>query len=86
MATWKSLNSGPDAAKSLTLKPPLEKGHSYVSKLSSDEGSMEEEEENTSSDGEALACRKCGGKDFRARKAQGRGQKLVCKRCGAVAE
>jgi WD40 repeat protein len=85
LATWKSPNGGVDASGiSATLKPPLNPTQSYVSKLSSDEGSVEGEDE--SSDGEALACRKCGGKDFRARKVQGKGQKLVCKRCGAIAE
>lgn len=79
MAAWKPLSNEDQDS---TLKPPLEKGSSYVSKLSSDEDSFEEE----SSDGEALACKKCGGKDFRARKVAGKGQKLVCTRCGTTAE
>ncbi|KAG0648662.1 putative WD repeat-containing [Hyphodiscus hymeniophilus] len=63
------------------LRPRLERGTSYVSKLSSD-GSAEEDE----SDGEALSCRNCGGKDFRARKMAGKGQKLVCTQCGTTAK
>lgn len=57
-------------------RAPLEKGVSYVSKLSSD-GSAEDD----GSEGEALSCRKCGGKDFRARKVGGKGQVLVCTKC-----
>jgi WD40 repeat protein len=90
MGSWKpqSNNNANDLSKTKnqTLKPPLEQGASYVSKLSSDE-SVDEDEE--SSDGDALACRKCGGKDFRARKSMVGGkqkQKLVCKKCGTAAE
>jgi WD40 repeat protein len=82
MASWKSLN-GSDPSKGSTLKPPLEKGASYVSKLSSDDGSLEDE---GSSDGEALACKQCGGKDFRARRIAGKGQKLCCTKCGTTVE
>ena len=63
------------------LRPPLKKGASYISQLSSD-GSVEDDE----SDGEALSCRNCGGKDFRARKVAGKGQKLVCTKCGTTAK
>ncbi|KAH8599662.1 WD40-repeat-containing domain protein [Bisporella sp. PMI_857] len=64
-----------------SVAPKLEKKGSYVSELSSDDPGTEED----SSEGEALACRKCGGKDFRARKV-GKGQKLVCKKCGTTAD
>ncbi|KAH8672532.1 WD40-repeat-containing domain protein [Tricladium varicosporioides] len=63
------------------LRPPLGRGPSVVSKLSSEEGTPEDE-----SEGEALSCTKCGGKDFRARKVIGKGQRLVCKKCGTHAE
>lgn len=85
MSTWKSqANYPPNDPSKLggDLRPALEKGASFVSKLSSD-GSLEDEDE---SDGEALSCKKCGGKDFRARKIAGKGQKLVCTRCGTTAE
>jgi len=75
VASWRSSN---DPSK--LAEPPIQKRESYVSQLSSDVSSGE-----SSSEGEALACRKCGGKDFRARKA-GKGQKLVCKKCGMTAE
>lgn len=79
MSQWKPQVNNPSSDPSKLggdLRPPLEKGVSYVSKLSSD-GSLEDDE----SDGEALSCRKCGGKDFRARKVAGKGQKLVCTNC-----
>jgi len=75
VASWRNSN---DPSKLAT--PAVERKESYVSELSSDVSSGED-----SSDGEALACRKCGGKDFRARKA-GKGQKLVCTKCGLTAE
>ena len=81
---WKSQMKYPqnDPSKlGSDLRPTLEKGPSFVSKLSSD-GSAEDDE----SDGEALSCKKCGGKDFRARKVMGKGQKLVCTKCGMAVE
>jgi len=54
-----------------------------VSKLSSEEMTEESEEE------EVVACVKCGGKDFRARKVGGMrsGEKrLCCTKCGTVVE
>lgn len=84
MSAWKSQTNYPQTDPSKLggdLKPPLEKRVSYVSKLSSD-GSLEDEE----SEGEALSCRKCGGKDFRARKVAGKDQRLVCTKCGTIAE
>jgi hypothetical protein len=81
MSTWKT-QAYPQSDPSKLggdLRPPLEKGASYVSKLSSD-GSPTDEE----SDGEALSCTKCGGKDFRARKVAGKGQRLVCTKCGTA--
>jgi formylmethanofuran dehydrogenase subunit E len=79
VASWKT--SSPDPSKLASVAPKLEKKGSYVSELSSDDPGTEED----SSEGEALACRKCGGKDFRARKV-GKGQKLVCKKCGTTAD
>ena len=81
---WRTLTNYPPTNSSKLgsdLRPPLEKGPSYVSKLSSD-GSAGDDE----SDGEALSCRKCDGKDFRARKVAGKGQKLVCTKCGTAVE
>jgi WD40 repeat protein len=83
MSQWKSqMNYPTDPGKlggDLRLSP-LEQRDSIVSKLSSDESAGDDE-----SDGEALSCRHCGGKDFRARKVAGR-QKLVCKKCGTTAQ
>jgi len=86
VASWKAQMSNPNDPSKLgsDLRPALDKGASFVSKLSSDEESQLEEEE--SSDGDALACRKCGGRDFRARKVAGKSQKLVCTKCGTTAE
>jgi predicted SprT family Zn-dependent metalloprotease len=66
------------------LRPPIDRVGSVVSKLSSDEGSDELDEDD--SDGEALSCKRCGGKDFRARRVAGKGQKLVCKACGTTVD
>ncbi|RDL39642.1 WD40 repeat-like protein [Venustampulla echinocandica] len=63
----------------------LQRGGSVVSKLTSEEDTSELEDEE--SEGEALVCKKCGGKDFRARKVVGKaGQRLVCTKCGTTAE
>lgn len=71
------------------------RGNSIVSKLSSDANSEltdgDQDAEGDTSDGsdQMLACRKCGGKDFRAKKVGvgvGRAQKLVCTKCGTVGE
>ena len=62
------------------LRPPMTgRESSLVSKLSS-EASQDED-----SDGETLACKKCGGKDFKARKTSGKAL-LVCKKCLATVE
>jgi hypothetical protein len=67
------------------MRQPLDRVGSVVSKLSSDEdGSAELEDDD--SDGEALSCKRCGGKDFRARRVAGKGQKLVCKACGTTVD
>lgn len=63
-----------------SLRPPLDARSSEVSKLSS------EEDEERESEGESLSCGKCGGRDFRARKVQGRGLVMVCTRCGGYVE
>ncbi|TVY80849.1 putative WD repeat-containing protein, partial [Lachnellula suecica] len=76
-ASWKSQSNFPPGSRldADSLRPPNGRGNSVVSKLSSDEDTsgLEEGEE---SDGEALSCSKCSGKDFRARKVAGKGQKL----------
>jgi WD40 repeat protein len=87
MSTWRNqMNNAHDPNKLAAegLKPPLERGGSFVSRLSSDEGSgeLDDGESESESDSSALACRKCGGKDFRARKVAGKGQRLVCTKCG----
>jgi len=84
MSTWRNQISNahdPNKLAAQGLKPPMERGGSFVSRLSSDDGSGELESESES-DSSALACRKCGGKDFRARKVAGKGQRLVCTKCG----
>jgi WD40 repeat protein len=85
VSQWKSqMNYPPANSKKigLELRPPLEKEPSFVSKVTSDGSSVEDDD----SDGEALSCRNCGGKDFRARKVAGKGQRLVCKSCGTTAQ
>jgi WD40 repeat protein len=72
-------------------------GNSIVSKLSSEDGSPDdvegdgEAEEDGDSDSDAVACKRCGGRDFRARKGgTGKGmgvvQRLMCTKCGLAAE
>lgn len=62
------------------LRPSLNgRESSLVSKLSS-EASHDED-----SEGEVLSCKKCGGKDFKARKSSGKAL-LVCKKCLATVE
>lgn len=62
------------------LRPSLGgRESSLVSKLSS-EASQDED-----SDSEVLSCKKCGGKDFKARKNAGKAL-LVCKKCLATVE
>lgn len=72
----------------------LERTRSVVSKLSSE---VEEdyvgdiEEVMSEVEEQEVKCRRCGGKEFRARKvianpAGGTGQKLVCGRCGLICE
>ncbi|KAF4632062.1 hypothetical protein G7Y89_g6078 [Cudoniella acicularis] len=73
----------PDKLDTDELRPPIGRGQSVISKLSSDENTSGLEDE---SEGEALSCKKCGGKDFRARKVIGKGQRLVCTKCGTTAD
>jgi len=86
VAAWKKeTNPARDPGKlDPADRPPMDRLSSVVSKLSSDEGSPELEEDD--SDGEALSCKRCGGKDFRARRVAGKGQKLVCKACGITVD
>jgi WD40 repeat protein len=81
VSNWKSSSSNDPTKLGSGLKPPMERVGSALSQLSSDDNTESDE----SSEGEALACRKCGGTDFRARKA-GKGQKLLCTSCGTTAE
>ncbi|KAH8801615.1 WD40-repeat-containing domain protein [Xylogone sp. PMI_703] len=69
------------------LRPPVDRWGSFASKLSSEEGT-DRESMIDESEGEALSCKKCGGKDFRAKKAVigSKGQRLVCTRCGTAVE
>lgn len=85
LSSWKQLGTPRDPAKldSSSLMPTVERGNSVISKLSSEDGTSPEEEESES---EALTCRKCGGKDFRARKSPGRGLLMVCTRCGSTVD
>jgi WD40 repeat protein len=86
VSSWKSqVNSTRDPTKLNAEgipRLPIDRGGSVVSKLSSDEGASGDEDE---SEGEALSCKKCGGKDFRARRVAGR-QKLVCTKCSTTVE
>jgi WD repeat-containing protein 44 len=81
------------------LSKQIIRGNSVVSRLSSDEGSRDgnDDDEDGDSDSDAVACRGCGGRDFRARKGgtgKGKGagagvgvvRRLVCTKCGLAAE
>ncbi|RFU26502.1 hypothetical protein B7463_g9844, partial [Scytalidium lignicola] len=89
MNSWKGAYQGSNRTESAGdgLRPPVDRWGSFVSKLSSEEGT-DRESTMDESEGEALACKKCGGTDFRAKKAVigGKGQRLVCTRCGTTAE
>lgn len=90
MANWKNTNAGtindPNKLGGDLLRPNTSRGGSVVSKLSSDtETDLEMESDGSGSD-QMVACKMCGGKDFRAKKVSGRGQMLVCGKCGTVAE
>ncbi|CZS97259.1 related to WD repeat-containing protein 44 [Rhynchosporium graminicola] len=69
------------------LRPPMMgRGESTISKLSSDEGSSGDIEDGEESEGDSLSCRKCNGRDFRARKVTGKGLVMLCTRCGSGIE
>ncbi|KAL2075746.1 hypothetical protein VTL71DRAFT_689 [Oculimacula yallundae] len=86
VASWKAQapreTSKPDTD---SLRPPMGRGESIISKLSS-ENSSGEVEDGEESEGDSLVCRKCNGKDFRARKVAGKGLVMVCTRCGSGVE
>ncbi|KAE8451579.1 hypothetical protein EG329_003652 [Mollisiaceae sp. DMI_Dod_QoI] len=87
LSSWRQqLGAARDPTKldSSSLMPPRDRGTSVISKLSSEEGTSPEDEDESES--EALTCRKCGGKDFRARKPPGRSLVMVCTRCGSTVE
>ncbi|TVY29856.1 putative WD repeat-containing protein [Lachnellula hyalina] len=83
-ASWKNPNQSGSKLDADGLRPPNNRGNSEVSKLSSDETTSGELDDE--SDSEALSCKKCGGRDFRARKVVGKGQRLVCTKCGMTAD
>jgi WD40 repeat protein len=98
LQTWRSQlgnSTSPPAGDPQRLGSDLGLGlelghrHSVVSKLSSEESPAEEEghEGKSEEEEEALSCKRCGGTDFKARKAAGKsGQRLVCTKCGLVSE
>jgi hypothetical protein len=82
MSSWKTPLSGssqrdPSKLDASNSRPGFDRGHSAVSKLSSDEDEKEEESES-----EMLVCGKCEGKDFRAKRVPGKGLVMVCTKCG----
>lgn len=80
LSSWRNqFNSNHDPSKldAENLQPPMDRGPSFVSKLSSDDGSAELDEESENE----MTCKKCSGKDFRAKKTL-RGLFMVCKSCG----
>lgn len=74
VSSWK-----PQSPSAASEAAAAVKRESVVSNLSSDINGDSE------SDEEALTCPKCGGRDFRARKVGGKGQRLVCTTCGTAA-
>lgn len=67
-----------------TMQPgPYLRAKSVVSKLSSELTS--EDEGKSGEEGEGTFCQKCGGRDFKTRRVQGR-HKVSCRRCGSVVE
>lgn len=99
IGNWKNNSSGDQNMNKLgpeLLRPGTSsRGNSVVSKLSSEansdltDGDRDVEDETSDGSDQMVACRKCGGKDFRAKKVGvgvGRGQKLVCTKCGTVGE
>ncbi|KAI9649180.1 hypothetical protein NHQ30_001748 [Ciborinia camelliae] len=99
IANWKN-NSTADQSVNKSSPELLQpgtssRGNSVLSKLSSEANSdltdTDHDLEGEASDGsdQMVACRKCGGKDFRAKKigvGVSRAQKLVCTKCGTVSE
>lgn len=87
VSSWKSQAArDPSKVDSSSLRPPVNRGASAVSKLSSEEGSSGELDDGDESEGDSLICRKCNGKDFRARKVAGKGLVMVCTRCGSTVD
>ncbi|OWP07197.1 hypothetical protein B2J93_1970 [Marssonina coronariae] len=85
VASWKPQARDANKPDSSSVRSPPGRGASVVSKISSEDGSpgdLDGEE----SEGDSLACRKCNGKDFRARKVVGKGLVMVCTRCGTYVE
>jgi WD40 repeat protein len=78
LATWRNqLAQDPTKLAADSSRLPMDRGASLVSKLSSDEGSVERDGDSENE----LTCKKCSGKDFRAKKTL-RGLVMVCKSCG----
>ncbi|PBP27424.1 WD repeat domain-containing protein [Diplocarpon rosae] len=85
VASWKPQSRDASKSDSGSLRPPAGRGTSFASKISSEEGSSGDLD-GEESEGDSLACRKCNGRDFRARKVAGKGLVMACTRCGAYVE
>lgn len=59
--------------------------HQLLNRLSSDLASHARDEMDAAADSEEMACRHCGGKEFKAKKRSGK-PKLGCGRCGKTAD
>ncbi len=75
--------------------PPSDRGNSVVSTvsmLSSDDAGEGERRgikglsDEESDDVDDLICRKCSGKEFRARRVVGKEIVMVCRACGTMVE
>lgn len=87
ISSWKKQQSPSATHDPSGLEVPkgdLERRTSVVSRLSSDEDSLSHDESEGSYS--ALACAKCGGKDFHARRVVGKGRQLACTTCGTTTD
>ncbi len=84
MSSWKGIGSArerdPTKLDAENARPGIERGETIVSRLSIDDPSNPEESDESES--ETLSCKKCSGKDFRAKRVQGKGLVMVCTKCG----
>lgn len=97
IASWKNSSTANQNTNKLGAErgTTSSRGNSIVSKLSSDansdltNGNQDVEGETSDGSGQTAACKKCGGKDFKAKKfavGVSRAQKMVCARCGTASE